>query len=506
MKRAFRGLRDRLPEQRYDAVVIGAGIGGLVCANLLARAGLRVLLVEQHYMAGGYCSTFRRKGYTFDAATHFYPLLGNPATTTGRLLQDLGIDSTAWVRMDPVDQFHFPDGSRFAVPADVDRYLDALRREFAAEREGIDRFFALVRQAYLGGLLFYFRGQDTHRLDSLRHLTLAAALDSSFQDRKLRLLLAGDCGHWGSPPSRISFVFDAMLRLAYFLGNYYPRGGSQAVADALAARFEQNGGHVLMQSLATRILIDGRRASGVTIEVGPPHRRAQVRVDAPLVVSNADMVLTLERLLGHEPDAVACREDLRRLRPTLPCFLIHMGVAGIPDAALAAAHGYHWSSWDAEQVATRAFKIFVPTLYEPALAPPGGHVVIVQKLTDIDFDGVTDWTSHKAEVEGEILQRLDTIVPGFSRAIVTKHSASAMTSHRYTLNHHGAMLGWEMAPDQLGPARPPTNGLFEGLHFVGHWTQPGGGVTPAIMSAVHVAETILGTANRRAAPPVVVQP
>src|SRR5216110_2269734 len=116
MGRRFKGLKDQ-PRDSYDAIVIGAGIGGLVCANLLARDGLRVLLVEQHYMAGGYCSTFRRKGYTFDAATHFYPLLGNPATLTGRLLNDLGVGAAAWIKMDPVDQFHCPDGTRFAVPA-----------------------------------------------------------------------------------------------------------------------------------------------------------------------------------------------------------------------------------------------------------------------------------------------------------------------------------------------------------------------------------------------------
>ncbi len=71
MKRPFRGLRHKPPNDSYDAVIIGAGIGGLICANLLAREGLSVLLTEQHYMVGGYCSTFRRKGYTFDAATHF---------------------------------------------------------------------------------------------------------------------------------------------------------------------------------------------------------------------------------------------------------------------------------------------------------------------------------------------------------------------------------------------------------------------------------------------------
>src|SRR6185503_16756705 len=122
--RGFQALKTD-PQPSYDAAVIGAGIGGLICANLLARAGLRVLLVEQHFMAGGYCSTFRRAGFTFDAATHFYPLLGNSSSITGSLLHRLG-SQTRWVKMDPVDQFHFPDGSRFAVSADFQAYRQAL--------------------------------------------------------------------------------------------------------------------------------------------------------------------------------------------------------------------------------------------------------------------------------------------------------------------------------------------------------------------------------------------
>ena len=97
--------------------LIGAGIGGLIAANLLAKKGLKVLLVEQHYVVGGYCSTFQRKGYTFDAASHFYPLLGDGETMTGRLLSEIGCE-TKWAKMDPVDQFHLPDGSCFSVSAD----------------------------------------------------------------------------------------------------------------------------------------------------------------------------------------------------------------------------------------------------------------------------------------------------------------------------------------------------------------------------------------------------
>src|SRR5258708_7092476 len=236
MKRLFRGLRGNGPNDSYDVVVIGAGIGGLLCANLLAREGLRELLTEQHYMVGGYCSTFRRKGFTFHSATHFYPLLGNPATITGRLLSKLDL-TNGWIRMDPVDHFHFPDGSSFAVPADFESYLRKLKTEFPEEAQALDKFFALVRRVYMVGLLSYFRWRETDRLGRWRSLTVREALDQHFQNQKLKLLLSADFGHWGSPPCRTPFVFDSMLRLSYFLGHYYPPGGAQAFAAEVALRF-----------------------------------------------------------------------------------------------------------------------------------------------------------------------------------------------------------------------------------------------------------------------------
>jgi prolycopene isomerase len=73
---------------------------------------------------------------------------------------------------------------------------------------------------------------------------------------------------------------------------------------------------------------------------------------------------------------------------------------------------------------------------------------------------------------------------------VVKLSASAQTSYRYTLNHHGAMLGWEMSPDQLGEYRPGIQGPFKNLYFIGHWVQPGGGITPVMISALRAAKQI----------------
>jgi phytoene dehydrogenase-like protein len=491
MKRLFRGLRTEPPRPSYDAVVIGSGIGGLVCANLLQRAGLATLLVEQHYMVGGYCSTFRRGGYTFDASTHFYPLLGNPETFTGRLLGDLGVE-TRWVRMDPVDVFHFPDGTRFTVPVELDEYLRRVKAEFPHQTQAVDAFFEAAREAYSAGLLGYFRDHRSPRLERWERWTVRDALDHFFADAKLKLLLTADCPHWGSPPCRTSFVFDSMLRLSYFLGNYYPAGGSQAFADELARCFEARGGEVLMSTAVRRITVHEGRATGVEIETtrGPLRARRQVR--AGFVVSNADLRLTLDELLAEAPIADGWRREVARLRPTFPCFLSHLGLRGVAAADLEAAQGYYWADWNPDEVGRGALvgKIFVPTLYAPDLAPPGGQVVILQKVLDMDVLEVADWAAHKAGVESFLFALLERALPGIGAHVVVHSSATARTAQRFTFNHAGAMLGWEMSPDQLGARRPDIRGPLENLFLVGHWTRPGGGVTPVIVSAMQVAEAI----------------
>ena len=492
MKRAFKGLRLREgPGDRYDAVVIGAGIGGLTCANLLAKSGLHVLMVEQHYMVGGYCSTFRRKGYTFDAASHFYPLLGNPSSITGKLLRELGV-TTEWVKMDPVDHFRFPDGSQFSVPADFDAYIAKLKAEFPKEASALDRFFKAVNETYRLGLLYFFRWRNTPRLDPYRNLTVGQMLDEHFEDPKLKLLLVADGPHWGSPPNRTSFVFDSMLRLSYFLGNYYPVGGSQAFADELAQRFEERGGHILMNSSVVRILSEKGRVCGVEIETGPKQKRFTKRVRTPVVISNADLLQTLEKMLDVDQVDPAYMRHIRSLRPTHPCFLTHIGLKDVPTKTLYDIQGYYWNEWDPNLLAQNGlkFKILIPTLFEPKMAPEGGHVMIIQKVLDMDYYKVTDWASHKASIERYILDNLEQLVPGIKQKMVVKLSASALTSYRFTRNYQGAMLGWEMSPEQLGENRVGITGPIENLFFTGHWTQPGGGITPVIVSAMQVAKAV----------------
>lgn len=463
----------------------------MVCANLLARQGLKVLLTEQHYMVGGYCSTFRRGGFTFDASTHFYPLLGNPETLVGRLLAEIGC-TTEWIHMDPVDAFHLPDGTRFEVPADFDTYRRRLDEEFPEQRENLDDFFEDVRRTYLLGTLYHFRGRPAASLGRYADLTLDEVLRQKIPDPRLRLLLTADVPHWGSPPERTSFVFDSMLRLSYFLGNYYPKGGSQVFADDLATCFERAGGDIAMSSRVGRIRVEEGCVAGVEFETVRGPGRGVNRVNAPVVVSNADLKMTLGQLLPRSEVPPAALAQIESLRPSFPCFLTHIGLSGFDQQRLEAAQGYYWKSWDANAVGRDALrlKIFSPTQYDPSLAPEGKQIVILQKVVELGESDRSDPQVHKNRVEAFLLGELETILPGISDHIEVALTASAQTAERFTLNQAGAMLGWEMASDQLGDRRPGVEGPLPGLYCVGHWVRPGGGITPVMVSAIHASKAI----------------
>jgi phytoene dehydrogenase-like protein len=122
--------------------------------------------------------------------------------------------------------------------------------------------------------------------------------------------------------------------------------------------------------------------------------------------------------------------------------------------------------------------------------------VILQKVLELDQASITDWTAHRDALEARLMGWLEAALPGSAAQVVVKLSASARTAERFTLNSGGAMLGWEMAPDQLGDVRGGLASPVPGLYFVGHWAQPGGGITPVMVSSQRVAEAI-GRANPR---------
>jgi phytoene dehydrogenase-like protein len=475
---------------KWDAVVIGAGIGGLTCAGALAARGRAVIVLEQAAVPGGYLTSFRQRGFTFDCAVDCVAGLDSNGLLTW-LLQSLGVDQGLTpIRLDPIRVSRFP-GLVVPVDASLPAYMDRLCRLFPAEREGIAAFFgrAEAMWADVASLMEAVTERQqtvevaTGALMRYGHMTYAELLRLDIRDAKLAAILSDRCPFLGLSPMRASATRMVSLIMSYFRsGAFRPRGGHQRLPDLLVEGIRKKGGEVHLGRAATTIVLDGGRCARVLTEDG-----AEFVTDH--VVSNADFHETFARLLGGDVGRAVVGED--RGRPVSPSFFIAYVGARREGAPLASSIG-SFDSFDLDALLSRyvpfadadPLGITIPTVEDPGLAPVGHDVILIHELVPTGY--TCDWEREKETHLEQLLRRTDRVVPDLTRRLVHCEAATPATLERFTRNHHGAAYGWDQVP-HLARAR---HGI-ENLHLAGHWTEIGGGVLAAAYAGMRAASRIL---------------
>ena len=190
----------------YDAVVIGAGNGGLTAAATMAQKGLNVLLLERHNIPGGAATSFCRGRFEFEVALHQLSGLGTPQKP-GRLrlqLDKLGVtDDLDFVEMSDLYHVALPDGFRITLKTDRDETIAVLKEKFSHEKDAIQKFFDLMA-SYANDMIgaFIFRDPEPSR-DKYPNLYKYAfrnskeILDEYFSDPLLKAILSVYWGYLG---------------------------------------------------------------------------------------------------------------------------------------------------------------------------------------------------------------------------------------------------------------------------------------------------------------------
>ncbi|MDR4509214.1 MAG: NAD(P)/FAD-dependent oxidoreductase [Candidatus Brocadiaceae bacterium] len=462
--------KDRL-WPRYDVIVIGAGIAGLTCAAILAKNGKKVLLVEQHFIPGGYCTAFKRKGFLFDAAVHHIGGCGK-WSVVGRCLKMLDIDIDFY-SLDPMDHLVFPEFT-IEIPADLDVYISRLQDRYPKEHGHIKDFF----QDFLKLYRATFNNQKSHIIEKYKHLTYNEMLSAFFMNEELKMILSGQWGYIGLPPDKASAIAMCQMMVNYLKdGAFFPAGGTQVFADAICRKFIDFGGHIMLTSRAMRILSDGKTVFGVKLNDGS-------EIQSSVVVSNSDAKQTFSELLEGKPDA-SFLEKVNTMKESCSFFLLYLGLGKGLDLS-PIKRGFYYTV-DGEWL-----YVSVPTKICPELAPDNKQILsCVVYLKDDAYKNVTDWGSFKERMTFSTINRLEGYIPGIKNYIEVKEAATPKTLERYTSNTNGAAYGWAVSVDQMWENRLSHKTPVDNLYLTGHWTRPGPGICAVVSSGWGVSNLIM---------------
>lgn len=473
-------------DEQCDIAVIGAGIGGLTCAAYLAKKGKKVKVFEQHYVPGGCCTSFSRKGFKFDAGV-LHLTGGKESGAFQRVLSALEMENEFEFK-EQFQRFVFP-GLTIDSSRDVEDLPSQLKELFPRESRGITKLFDTIKSIY----------EDVKKLPTLSPLLAKYAqgsyldlVDEHIKDTKLTALVNANWHLWYPPWNNSAIDYAALVVTEQLRGYFYPVGGIQTVPDTLVRVLKRNGGEIEYKTFVDKIILENGKAAGIETRKGKRIRAAQV-------VSNIAARATFLNLVGEEHLPKDFVKTLNRLEISLSSFYVYLGVdidpsiAGVDAPETIVYETYdntkEWNRLLKGELAIPCFGIAIPTLVDPSLAPPNKHVVIIMTMAPYYLSGKS-WREEKERFARELIARAEKLIPGLSEHIVVQDAATPLTYERYTLNSLGAAMGWAFSPrmflKRLEQKTPVPN-----LYLAGHWTMPGGGVPAVALSGLRAARLIL---------------
>jgi phytoene dehydrogenase-like protein len=513
---------------RYDAIIIGAGHNGLVCAFYLARAGLKVRIVERRSVVGGAAVTEEfHPGFRNSVASYTVSLL-QPKVIADMKLVDHGYK----VIERPVSNFLPQEdggylmlgGGLARTQAEFRKFSDRDAETLPAYYEALENVADVLRDLALksppnigDGVRTLLDGARQGRrlarmpLDQQRDVldlfvkSARTFLDSWFESEAVKAAFGFDAvvGNYASPDTPGS----AYVLLHHVFGEVNGKrgawghsvGGMGAITEAMAKVCRAAGVHISLETPVERVLVEpapakagGGKAAGVLLESGE-------EIYAPIVAANVGPKLLYERMMDPADLTPEFRRRVKAFKAGSGTFRMNVALSELPRFTALPEPGEHLQSGiiiaptldymdqaftDAKQYGMSRrpiVEMLIPSIVDDSLAPPGRHVA---SLFCQQFDPTLDWDGHRDAAADLIIDTVEEYAPGFKASVLGRVSLSPLDLERKFGLVGGDIMHGNMTLDQLWSARPVLGnaayrGPVKGLYMCGAGTHPGGGVTGA---------------------------
>lgn len=489
--------------QRKRAVVIGAGFGGLALAIRLQSGGYQVTVLEKRDKPGGRAYVYEDQGFVFDAG----PTVITDPSALEELFALTGRRMSDYVELLPVEPFYRLCWEN-APPFDYLNDQQALDRQIQQRNpddvEGYRRFLAYSQAVFqegyikLGAVPFLSirdmvaAGPQLARLQAWR--SVYGMVSRFIKDEHLRQAFSFHSLLVGGNPFETSSIYTLIHALERQWGVWFPRGGTGALVQGMVRLFEELGGTIELNAEVARIDVHQGQVNAVEVQDG-----RIFRTDA--LASNADVVHTYERLLGHHPRGVSKARSLRSKRFSMSLFVIYFGLNKVPEnlqhhtvcfgpryRELIQEIFHHDSLAD-----DFSLYLHAPCVTDPSLAPPGHSAHYVLAPVPHLGNAPIDWEVEGPRYRDRILAYLEEhYIPGLREHLVTSSFFTPLDFRDELNSHLGSAFSLEPILTQSAWFRPHNrDAKITNLYLVGAGTHPGAGVPGVVGSAKATAELMM---------------
>ncbi|WP_378187419.1 phytoene desaturase family protein [Aquimarina sp. W85] len=495
-------------------IIIGSGIGGLTTAVFLAKAGKKVVILEQHYAPGGFTHTFKRRGgFVWDVGVHYVGNMAENSKLRG-IFNYLSNNELKWDAMgDPYDVAYIGN-KRYEYVAGIDNFKNKFYEYFPNDKAAIDAYLRKLKKSTLKSFLFFVQ----KALPSpLRHIvgpffrklhapiakkTTYEVLQSLTDNPELIAALTAQCGNYGLPPKQSSFAAHAIVISHFMEGGYYPRGGADAISKTILKHLNELNVEIFIKAKVDRIVIKKNRVSGIVIN--------SKEYTCNNIISNAGVHNTFEKLLQGR-HAIKLAKSGKTLERSTAHFCLYIGLNKSDRVLRLPKHNIWWhASHDLDTNLSGSILnneelqfayISFPSAKDSTWTQKHPDTATIQIIGKTDFKNFSsyqqsEWMHREAayntlkkNFEMAALKILLKLYPHLEESIIYTEVSSPLSTKKFSGYQEGEIYGVTHAPQRFVQKELTPRTKIKGLYLTGQdiaLVGVGGAMSSGILTAITI--------------------